>query len=149
MHFGTDTRVIEKVFKMGKITPLRNQSIRVGDLQLVGIDDKELWGKKELNSILEECKMQSGGLFTIFLSHRPLHLSKLAKTPIDLELAGHTHNGQVRGLHFLSYLINDYTYGKFTWKGKTAFTSQGVGTRTPIRLGTEGEIVVIHLISQN
>jgi predicted MPP superfamily phosphohydrolase len=82
------------------------------------------------------------------LTHRPIHLSKLWHTPIDLELAGHTHKFQVRGLHFFSYLINDYTYGKSTRKEKTAFISQGIGTKTPIRIGTEGEIVIVNLISQ-
>jgi predicted MPP superfamily phosphohydrolase len=165
IYFGPDTHLIEKIFQKGNMHPLRNTTTQRKDLQLVGIDDKELRDKKKLNAIIEQCNIPDNGKYTIFLTHRPIRLSKLATTPIDLELAGHTHKGQVRGLHFLSRIVNDYTYGKYSYtvppargegaqsetKGgreavkKVAFVSQGTGTRTPFRIGTEGEIVVLHL----
>jgi predicted MPP superfamily phosphohydrolase len=151
--FGPHTNIIERVFKMGGITPLRNRTILHKDLQIIGIDDKDLWKKKKkLTTILEECQIQppleegkETYPFTILLTHRPFHLSKLKAYPIDLELAGHTHNGQVLGLNLFSHMINDYTYGKYTRNEKIAFVSQGLGAGIPFRLGTEGEIVVIEL----
>ena len=126
--------------------PLRNQSVKLfEDIQLVGIDDEDLRGNKRVKRILAETQMQDEGRFTILLSHRPYRLSKLSHTPVDLELAGHTHAGQIWvGIQFSQYLY-DYVYGLASWKDKKAFTSQGVGSLAPIRLGTEGEIVVLHL----
>jgi predicted MPP superfamily phosphohydrolase len=51
-------------------------------------------------------------------------------------------------MHFLSYIINDYTYGLYKWEDKKAFVTQGIGTRgLPIRIGTRSEIVMMHLLS--
>lgn len=135
IDFNGDTLLIDRVFKVGKIIPLRNQTIQLfDDLQLVGIDDKELWGNKHLKAILAETHMQDNGKYTILLSHRPYRLSKLAHTPVDLELAGHTHAGQIWGLKQFAEYLYDYVYGLYTWKQKKAFVSQGVGAITPIRL---------------
>ncbi|MDR0369931.1 MAG: hypothetical protein LBH96_05530 [Candidatus Peribacteria bacterium] len=38
-----------------------------------------------------------------------------------------------------------YNYGKYTRKEKIAFVSQGLGAGIPFRIGTVGEIVIIHL----
>ena len=93
---GLTTKVFEEICRIGKITPLRNTSLIQDGIQITGIDDKDLRGKESLDDILKKCNIQSTGHFSILLTHRPIHLSKLADYPIDLELAGHTHNGQIR-----------------------------------------------------
>ena len=149
VFFGSNTKVFEKICKAGNIIPLRNTSLIQDGLQIIGIDDKDLRKKEKLTDILEKCNIQSSQYFSIFLTHRPIHLSKFAQYPIDLELAGHTHNGQIRGLHFIAKWVNQgYSYGKYTRKDKIAFISQGLGAGIPLRIGTEGEIVVIHLTNQ-
>jgi predicted MPP superfamily phosphohydrolase len=60
------------------------------------------------------------------MTHQPISLEKLSDFPIDLEVAGHTHKMQIRGLHFLSHLINDYTYGLYEQQDKKAFVTQGI-----------------------
>ncbi|MDR2415413.1 MAG: metallophosphoesterase [Candidatus Peribacteria bacterium] len=145
VYFGPFTKVITEIFQTGNMIPLRNRSIIQNGIQIVGIDDRKLRGKKSLSDVMNSCNIQHQGHFTIFLTHRPIHLSKVKNYPIDLELAGHTHNGQVRGLHFISRMVFDYNYGKYTRKDRTAFISQGLGAGIPFRIGTQGEIVILHL----
>lgn len=85
-HMGDSTGILQ-IFSTTNIVPLRNQSVDVGGLQIVGIDDKSYRGKKSLIGILAESTIRDTGEFTILISHQPQHLSKLAGYPIDLELA--------------------------------------------------------------
>ncbi|HCB51395.1 TPA: hypothetical protein DEP21_02350 [Patescibacteria group bacterium] len=89
-----NTGSVLDIFKKTKIIPLRNQSLVEKGIQIVGIDDKSYWNGRTLTEVLDESKMVSNDLFTILVSHQPQHLKKLSNYPIDLELAGHTHNGQ-------------------------------------------------------
>jgi predicted MPP superfamily phosphohydrolase len=60
------------------------------------------------------------------MTHQPISLKKLIHFPIDLEVAGHTHRGQVRGIRALIPLMNDYGYGRYEEQGKIAFVTQGI-----------------------
>lgn len=134
------------IFKRTKILPLRNQSINLSGLQIVGIDDKSYREGKTLDAILKTSQIQTGAKYTILISHQPQKLSKLAQYPIDLELAGHTHQGQFIPLSWVIGRFNDYAYGRYDENGKTAFVSQGIGTWwAPIRIGTQSEMVEIIL----
>jgi predicted MPP superfamily phosphohydrolase len=81
------------------------------------------------------------------VSHQPQHLSKLEWYPINLELAGHTHNGQFIPMSRIIRLFNDYSYGAYHLNDMTAFVTQGIGSWwAPIRIGTQRELVLISLI---
>ncbi|MDR0369932.1 MAG: hypothetical protein LBH96_05535 [Candidatus Peribacteria bacterium] len=88
--------MFDDICHAGEIIPLRNQSVIQDHIQIIGIDDKDLREHNNLEGILQQCNIQNINQFSIFLTHRPIHLSQLANYPIDLELAGHTHNGQIR-----------------------------------------------------
>lgn len=144
-HMG-DSGAIDQIFRTTKIIPLRNQSILVSGLQIVGIDDKSYRWDETLSWILAKSTINNDVNYTLLISHQPQKLSYLTGYPIDLELAGHTHNGQFWPMSWIIKLFNDYSYGRYDEQGKTAFVSQWVGTRwAPIRIGTQSEIVVISL----
>jgi len=82
-----------------------------------------------LHEILDENIIVAEDKFSILVSHQPQHLRKLENYAIDLELAGHTHNGQFIPLSWIIRTFNDYAYGKYHHKEKTAFVSQGIGSR--------------------
>ena len=70
------------------------------------------------------------------------------KNNIDLQLSGHTHNGQMFSLSYSYHLQSDFAgnYGKETFKHHTKIISSGlVGRGVPIR--TEGicEYVVVNI----
>jgi predicted MPP superfamily phosphohydrolase len=72
-----NTDAISEIFNKTSIIALRNQSIEINGLQLVGIDDKSYRGEKKLDEILQESTISDSDQFTILVSHQPQHLSKL------------------------------------------------------------------------
>ncbi|MDR0650988.1 MAG: metallophosphoesterase [Candidatus Peribacteria bacterium] len=112
-------------------TPIKflyNESLLLPDwsLQLIGIEEAGQWRNIGLNEVLEASNIQTGDTFNILMTHQPISLKKLVNFPIDLEVAGHTHRGQIRGLSYLVAVVNDYGYGKYEENGRTAFITQGI-----------------------
>jgi predicted MPP superfamily phosphohydrolase len=68
---------------------------------------------------------------------------------VDLLLAGHTHGGQIQifGWPQFKKLDSQYLRGRFQNPGgQQMLVSAGIGTSiVPIRLGTQGEMVVVEL----
>ena len=143
---------IQTTLQIEKISPLqflRNEKLIIENwIQLIWIDDKRFWRNKEPEEILEEIQIVDEG-FSILLTHQPIHFSKLKNTPIDLQVAGHTHWGQIRPLHYIAEKVNAYFYGLYQEGKKMTFITQGIGTRgLPFRLGTQSEIAIIHLLAK-
>lgn len=144
-YMGSNS-AIAQIFEKTKIKLLRNQSIKINELQIVWIDDKSRWEDKKLSEILEKSSITNSNEYTILLSHQPQDLAKLNGFPINLELAGHTHNGQFIPINRIVKAFNDYTYGEYRLDKMTAFVSQGIGSWwAPIRIGTQSELVIIDL----
>lgn len=144
-HMGNSAALAE-IFEKTNIKPLRNQSIDIHEIQIVGIDDKSYRGEKQLSEILDESVSIKDERFTVLVSHQPQHLKKLENHSINLQLAGHTHHGQFIPLTWIIRFFNDYAYGEYHHKKMTAFISQGIGSRgAPIRIGTQSELVEITL----
>jgi len=82
----------------------------------------------------------------ILIDHQPKNLSEAEKEGVDLQLSGHTHNGQIFPGNFLTSMLYETSYG-YLKKGKTQyFISAGLGTALiPIRLGNRPEVLVIRL----
>lgn len=141
-----DSGAIAKIFESTKMIALRNESIEINGLQIVGIDDKSYREDKKLEDILKESNIKNNGQFTILISHQPQKLNKLERYPINLELAWHTHNGQFIPFSWIIGVFNDYKYGKYTHNNMIAFISQWIGSWwAPIRVWTQSELVVISL----
>ncbi|MCX7987437.1 MAG: metallophosphoesterase [Bacteroidales bacterium] len=86
--------------------------------------------------------------FNILIDHQPYHLDEVARYPVDLQISGHTHNGQFWPFnHVVSWVYTlPYGYKKI---GNTHFyVSSGYGTwGPPVRIATIPEIVLIRVIS--
>ncbi|MBP2279693.1 putative MPP superfamily phosphohydrolase [Psychrobacter sp. PL19] len=77
----------------------------------------------------------------IMLDHRPSDITEHSKLPIDLQVSGHTHNGQVFPANFIVKAINRLGYG-YEAIGQGHFVvSSGYGFwGIPFRLGSRSEI---------
>ena len=86
----------------------------------------------------------------ILLDHRPSAILEHSKLPIDLQVSGHTHNGQIFPVNFIVSAINRLGYG-YEAIGKGHFVvSSGYGFwGIPFRLGSRSEIWIINLIGTN
>ena len=120
-------------------------------IQIVWIKDKSVRWNKNLDQIIQESitnqsQKYNDNNFTILITHQPISLEKLKDYPIDLEVAGHTHHGQIFWLRKLTEIVNDYWYWKYEENWKTAIVTQWIWTRwLPFRLGTQSEMVIINL----
>lgn len=83
----------------------------------------------------------------ILLDHQPFNLIEAEKYQVDLQISGHTHNGQFWPFSLITRKIYELSQG-YKKKGNTHFyISSGFGTwGPPVRIGTRPEIVQITLI---
>ena len=82
----------------------------------------------------------------ILLDHQPFHLDETSEKGIDLQLSGHTHNGQMWPLNYITAKIYELSYG-YLRKGNTHFiVSSGYGLWGPrVRSGSRSEVMLINI----
>ncbi|MDR2826152.1 MAG: metallophosphoesterase [Deltaproteobacteria bacterium] len=92
----------------------------------------------------------------ILLDHRPNKAPQNAEfalnlqRPLDLQLSGHTHGGQIVGMSRIVARLNQgFVYGWYNVNGMPLYVSSGAGLWSgfPIRLGVPSEIAQITLHS--
>jgi predicted MPP superfamily phosphohydrolase len=117
-----------------------------GGIQLIGRIDKDSFRffRKErltLDSLMKDIDTTKP---VILLDHQPFHLSEAAEKGVDLELSGHTHNGQMWPLNYITGKIYELSYG-YLKKGNTNFiVSSGFGLWGPrVRSGSRSEVMLI------
>lgn len=88
------------------------------------------------------------GAYTILMAHRPGDAEANAKLGVDLQVSGHTHGGQILGLHWLVQLANNgFVSGLYKIGESGLYVSNGAGLWAgfPLRLGCPAEISLITL----
>lgn len=147
--FSDPGRVISALMAHG-IRTLSNQSIPIekdqGRFWLGGVEDV-MGGTADLRATLKNIPT---GEATILLAHEPDFADHVARYPVDLQLSGHSHGGQVRLPFipplFLPDLAKKYVWGLFHVGPLTLYTTAGIGTvRVPVRFNCSPEITLISL----
>lgn len=143
--FGNYTDKISYL-KKHKITVLCDTVLTVDSINIIGRYDRQsirALGHPR-KSMVELTKNIDLSKFTILMDHQPANLNEAVNAGIDLQLSGHTHNGQMWPLNYITKAIYEVSMG-YKKKGNTHFyVSPGYGTWGPrIRLGNRPEIVVI------
>ena len=112
-------------------------------LYIVGRDDRTNTKRKPLSELVQGLDKN---IPTILLDHQPFKLEEAEKNGIDLQLSGHTHNGQFFPANLYVKSMFELGYG-YLRKGKTQYyVSSGLGLWGPkYRIGTQSELVVINL----
>lgn len=145
---GGAKRTIPYIESKG-IRILKDEVITVnGGIQLIGRldrDSKRFYGK-ERKSLQELMSGIDTSRPIILLDHQPFNLSETEKYGIDLQLSGHTHNGQLWPLNYLTARIYELSYG-YLKRGNTNYiVSSGYGLWGPrIRSGSRSEVLIINL----
>ena len=86
----------------------------------------------------------------IVLDHRPSDIVNHSQLPIDLQVSGHTHNGQIFPANFIVKSINRLGYGYEAIDRGHFVVSSGYGFwGIPFRLGSRSEIWLIRLTGQS
>lgn len=144
----TDPKLVTSILRSTGIQVLDNQSMPIehagARFWLSGVDDV-LKGNSDLSATLTKVPK---GEPTVLLAHEPDYADFVARYPVDLQLSGHSHGGQVR-LPFLPplyepELARKYVAGLFRIGPLTLYTNRGLGTiGLPIRFDCPPEITLI------
>ncbi|WP_186438183.1 metallophosphoesterase [Cohnella terricola] len=145
----------------GGFTMLVNRTARIvadnGDRILIaGLDDCIIGQpkpKQTLSGVSDET-------FLLLLAHEPDLANRLINYPIDLQLSGHSHGGQVKlplfGPFVTTVYGRKYVQGLYTVKGRRRgarpyhlYVNRGIGTtRIPVRIGSVPELSVFTLLRE-
>lgn len=84
---------------------------------------------------------------SILLYHTPTEIDTFRSAGISLQLAGHTHRGQIYPYNWITSLVyHGYDFGVYHEGNYTLSVSSGVGTwGPPMRTNSRSEIVVLTL----
>lgn len=134
-------------FKCSNVKILQDAAEKIDDsFYVVGRDDPASISvtKHQTKSLKEILKDVDKSLPIIVLNHRPIELEEAQEEKIDLQLSGHTHNGQFFPNNLITKLVFEDDYGYLNKGSFNLIVSSGYGTwGPPIRIGTKGEIVNI------
>lgn len=84
--------------------------------------------------------------FNVLIGHRPFGIGKNGKKGIDLQMAGHTHAGQIPPMDLLVQLVYKYPYGLYKSGNSFIYTSSGTGIwGPPMRFLSRSEIVLFKI----
>jgi predicted MPP superfamily phosphohydrolase len=130
---------------------LAGDLVDLGPIQIVGSDDL-IMGQRPVQGLRAAAARAQPGKPLVALVHEP-RLWTMLPANVDLVLAGHTHGGQIQifGWPQFRKLDSQYLRGRFRNPGgQQMLVSAGIGTSiVPVRLGTQGEIVVVELVPQS
>ncbi len=133
-------------FRLAGITLLEDEAVLVGDaFYVAGRKDPQAGevGKRRmpLFEILADLDKSHP---VILLDHQPIALKEAEGAGVDLQLSGHTHDGQLFPVNIINSWIYEHNWGPLS-RGKTQFdVTSGAGTwGPPVRLGSTSEIVLL------
>ena len=132
-----------KACRKANIVVLDNDSFEIENLNICGLsfsfEDKNILKFDE--SLIKEDKIN------IINYHVPYHWEEFSDLGFDIQLSGHTHGGQFYPAIWFGNLIFRHNKGLFKNSlGKYLHVTTGVGSMgTPMRWGTDSEIVVLKL----
>ena len=112
-------------------------------VQLVGRDDRQNSLRKDLTQLTRDIDPSRP---VIVLDHQPVEISQTVEAGADLLFCGHTHNGQVWPLNWLTKKMFEISYGYEKREQTHIYVSSGLSLwGPPFRIGTQSEMAVINL----
>ncbi len=148
----TDRKHVTHALQAQNIQVLANQSEPIerdgARIWLAGVNDVLSW-TADLSKTLHRVP---AGEAVILLAHEPDFADQASRFPIDLQLSGHSHGGQIRVPFlpplFLPDLARKYVWGTFQVGPLALYTNAGLGTvNVPMRLNCPPEITLLTLRS--
>ncbi|MBQ9231430.1 MAG: metallophosphoesterase [Prevotella sp.] len=131
----------QKFYEQAGIHLLQDSCATVGDLCIVGRDDRTNLHRKTLADIMKQADHSK---FTILLDHQPYHLEQAERQRIDFQFSGHTHHGQVWPISWITEAIYECAFGTHQRGDTQYYVSSGIGIwGGKFRIGTRSEYVVV------
>ncbi len=130
---------------------LRNEYVKIKDnFYIAGIDDDTINKNIDERALLKDIDRNS---FVLYCKHKP-RISKDAKGFFDLQLSGHTHNGQIFPFTLIVMIFFPAKSGltEIRWGDNISYlyTSRGTGTwGPPIRFLSRPEVTLIEITGKS
>jgi hypothetical protein len=149
-----NAKIVEGALKERGIEVLRNRSIpleRYGSrIWISGVDDV-LAGAADIAKAIRGIPPEEA---TVLLVHEPDFADRVAHYPVDLQLSGHSHGGQVRlplvGAIILPELAHKYSQGLNRVGKLQVYTNKGLGVINPaVRFNCPPEITFVTLMARS
>lgn len=127
-------------YRKADITLLKDSVMEMGDLCIIGRDDRTNLRRKKMEDLLQGVDRSK---YLIVLDHQPYHLDEAERNGIDFQLSGHTHHGQVWPISWITEAVYECAFGDYQRGNTRYYVSSGMGIwGGKFRIGTRSEYVV-------
>ena len=141
-YSGVRQDIAEYLRKAGIVVLEDSTALINNSLYLIGRDDRTNRNRKSLKELVSNL---TPGLPRILLDHQPYQLEEASTNGIDLQLSGHTHNGQIFPGNYIVRSMYEKGYGYLQKETTHIYVSSGLGIWGPqYRIGSQSEIVVVN-----
>ena len=127
-----------------RIRLLRDEMVELPcGLQIVGRDDRSNENRHSLDSLLARTDPLKP---VLVLDHQPYELAQTDAAGVDIQISGHTHNGQLWPLNHLVDMMYEQGHGYRKWSHAHIYVSSGLSLwGPPFRIGTESDFAVLKI----
>ncbi len=149
--FADNDMILKQIQKCGINILIDSLILLDNSIYIIGRQDRAIMRfdkpRKQLTSIIKNIDTSK---FTILLDHQPQDFSEAVQHNIDLQLSGHTHNGQFFPISEITKAIYKKSWGYLKEKNSILFVSSGLfGWGPPVRTNSYSEIVNIKIKFNN
>jgi predicted MPP superfamily phosphohydrolase len=110
---------------------------------LAGRNDSHIRTRKEIGELL---KSATDSLPLILVDHRPTEIEQVSRTSVDVQLSGHTHNGQMFPINLITGKVYELSWGYKKIGNTHFFVTSGIRLwGPPVRTAGKSEIMVIDI----
>ncbi len=110
---------------------------------LVGRNDRRSNNRKSIDEFLDNIP---GNLPVIVLDHRPTEIEQVSTHAVDIQLSGHTHNGQLFPFNFITGNVYELSWGYKKIRDTHFFVTCGIQVwGPPVRTAGNSEIMIINV----
>ena len=142
-EYYTGEPLAQQFYRDANIHLLRDTCETVGDLCIIGRDDRTNPHRKSIGRLSQEADHER---FTILLDHQPYHLEQAEREGIDFQLSGHTHRGQVWPISWITDRLYECSWGRHQRGHTQYYVSSGIGIwGGKFRIGTQSEYAVLRI----
>lgn len=148
-YYGSSVPSVVQGYETAGLRLLRDESAIIDNsLILIGRDDqnKGRYVPPDRQKLTNLTKDLNPNLPWLVLDHQPFQLTESAEAGTDLQLSGHTHEGQTFPNNWITRFMYEKDWGYLKKGSFQLIVSSGYGYwGPPLRIGTQSEIVQLHL----
>lgn len=112
-------------------------------IQIIGRDDRSNTNRQPLDILMARADSARP---VVVLDHQPFNLAEADAAGVDLQVSGHTHNGQIWPLNMLVGWIFEQGHGYRKWSHAHIYVSSGLSLwGPPFRIGTKSDLAVMRI----